>query len=113
MANEILRISHDQVIFFLQYAEAPIVIGNEPQILRLPSSALPLEAAAFIPAIGQQRIDDGKASWQLFTVPRGPTETIQHLLERVKLKWTQWSDKEDARIQKWAAEIALIRWIDV
>jgi len=106
-------IERNQVIFFLQYQDPPIVIGGVPQVLGNPSSALPASAASFIPAQGLERIDNGLAHWQIIPVERGPDETNAHLLARYKEKWGKWAVREDARIQAWAAELAQVRWIHV
>jgi len=116
MAKEILVIDREQVIFFALYNPAPIVIGGVAQALRETSDKLPEIASDFLsvdtPGIFAA-IDGGRVSWQPKPVTRAPGESNAHLRERYEQKWRDWKAKEDARIAKWADQVANVRWVNV
>lgn len=113
MAKEILVIDRGQVVFFLLYGTPPIVISGQPQILTQASNQLPLLAQQITTAQEKSLIDGGRVVWESGSIPKSDNETNQQYVNRLKKKWQNWSDRQDARIQKWAQQIANATWINV
>jgi len=116
MAQEILVIDRDTVIFFGLYTPAPIVIAGVAWPLRETSDKLPVIASDFLqsntPGVFAA-IDNGLVAWELRPIERSPRESVAHLRERYEEKWRRWKASEDARIARWADEIVNVRWVNV
>ena len=113
MAQEVLILDKDALIFFKRYDSAPIVILGEAQVLTSPSSALPPLAADALGAAGIADIDDGKTSWQTTVLAPQDGESDASYEARAQAKWVIWDEREGSRIAEWADQIANGRWLDV
>lgn len=111
MANEILVLDRNSVIFFILYAKPPLEIDGRAQVVTQASGALPELAAFVVGPAGLELIDAGRVAWEAFTINRGPSESTPHLRWRVNVKYEKWRDAIQTTVDQRAAEIAAARFI--